>query len=192
MELYKEIILPSLVNDVRSIYWEHIDPLGMPSYDPNRTLRYVKINVRDSKQQALVEILEKYPFLTDHLLLFKLPPGHNTGIHMDGLGDKLPHRNFSCNIAIEGSSTNGKTEFYDVKQSDFFFDTTNTTRFLKPGASAVKIDEYALQDNPILVNTQIPHCVNNTNSETTRVSVSWTVHSRWSWDMIANFIDNEV
>lgn len=192
MELYKEIILPSLVNDVRSIFWDHIDHLGMPAYDINRSLRHLKVDASNDKHQALVKILNKYPFLVGHLLLFKLPPGFSTDVHLDGLGDKLSIRRFSCNISIEGASANGLTEFYDVKESDFFYDTSNTTRFLKPGAPAVKIDEYALLDNPILVNTQVPHRVNNTQSEIKRVSVSWTVHPRWTWEMIANFVDNSL
>jgi hypothetical protein len=183
---YREINLPSLVKDVQVIFWEHIDPHGLPPH-PTRPLRAFRVSATDSKHQAIRDIMVKYPFLDDHLLLFKLAAKTSTGIHLDGLGDKV-ERNFSCNIPVSGCTVNSLTEFFQIDTNNLFYDKVNMTRFLKPNSPASKIYEYSMIDNPVLCNTQIPHRVNNTQGSETRVSVSWTVRYNWTWDKIADYI----
>jgi hypothetical protein len=58
-----------------------------------------------------------------------------------------------------------------------------------PGAPKEIIDHYVLQDCPILVNTQIPHRVNNSNNTENRTSVSWTIKDSWSWEEVINYLE---
>lgn len=183
---YKELTLPSLVKDVQAVFWEHIDPHGLPPY-PNRPLRAFRVSSTDSKHQAIRDLMVKYPFLDDHLLLFKLAAKTATGIHLDGLGDKV-QRGSSCNIPVEGCTEKSPTEFFEINPNDLFHDRINTTRFLKPNSTAKKIYEYSMTDSPVLCNTQMAHRVNNEQGNDVRVSVSWTIRRGWTWDKISEFI----
>lgn len=183
---YREIILPSLVKDVQDIFWDHINPHGLPANA--RTLRGVRIDKDNPAHQQMIGITEKYPFLAYHMLLFVLSPGGATLLHKDGV-DENHNRQRSCNIPVSGCSENGVTEFYKANRNDFFVDVANATRFIKPRSQTTKIYEYALVDNPILCDTQLPHRVTNEKSKETRISVSWTTRREWTWDMIADYVE---
>jgi len=187
MEHFKEFVMPSLVTDVQSVFWEHIFPMGQ--YNRNQTLKNVHIGLARVEHGAMNDIIKKYPFLHRHLLVFTLPPNFATNVHMDGLGTNETARRYSCNIPIEGCDNNCITEFFEVDHTKFVADVPSTTRFLRPGSEVNKLAEYRLTTNPILTDTQFPHRVNNRASDVRRVSVSWTIdHVNWSWDKIANFV----
>lgn len=182
---YRKIVLPNLVEDVKSIFWDHIHPYGLPK--ESRMLRAVKINEKDPAHQTISGIPKKYPFLDYHLLIFIIPPNQSTLIHLDGMGDKN-NRGLSCNIPVSGCTEQGLTEFFDADITDFYTDHVRTTRFIKPGSSQNKVFEYSLTDNPVLCDTQYPHRVNNIQSSQTRISVSWTTRPDWTWDMISDYV----
>jgi len=187
MEYFRELVLPSLVADVQSLFWKHIDPYGLPAL-PTRKLRALTISPDDPRHQAMRDIMSKYPFLVEHMLIFKLPPQGSTGIHLDGLGGELPSRKHSCNIPIEGCTADSVTEFFEVDHNDLLHDKVNTTRFLSLDKPSTKLCEYILVDNPVLCNTQAAHRVNNDNGKGTRISVSWTVNPNWTFDGVAKYV----
>lgn len=187
MEYFKEFVMPSLVTDVQSVFWEHIFPLGQ--YNRNQSLKNVHIGPNRIEHRAMNDLIKKYPFLTQQLLVFTLPPNFATNIHIDGLGDETTPRKFSCNIPIEGCNGKCITEFFEYDDEKFVADVPSTTRFLRPGNELTKLAEYNLTVNPILTNTQMPHRVNNRANSVKRISVSWTIdHVNWTWDKIANSV----
>ena len=186
MEYFRELVLPSLVTDVQAIFWEYLFPHGI--WNRNQTLKNLGISYDNPDNKQILLILNKYPFLHNHMLIFTLPPKFTTHIHMDGLGDKNRPRNYSCNIPIEGCNNNCITEFFDADQSKFLADVSGTTRWHNPIEPTEKVAEYILINNPILTNTQFPHRVNNSNNLDKRISVSWTVKNDWTWDQITNYI----
>ena len=180
--LYKELVFPSLVKDVQRIFWKHILPFGR--FNRNQTLKNIKIDTSISEHQPMTELMIKYPFLSNQLLVFVLPAGVATPIHMDGLGNESTNRKISCNIPVEGCD-HCVTEFFNADIKDFRADVPGVTRYLKSDSVAVKIGEYRLLENVILTNTQSPHRVDNTNGIVTRYSVSWTIEdSIWSIEAI--------
>lgn len=181
--LYKEIVLPALVNEVQAIFRECIDPSAGTSKIP---LRSFLIDADNQLHAPMLEIMSKYPFLDRHMLVFKLPAGIATGIHLDGLGNKQ-ERIYSLNIPVAGCTENGTTEFFDVDPNHIFFDARTMTRFLINGKPSTKIDEYALVQNPFICYTQHPHRVNN-QSDQLRVSVSWTIKKDWLPEQVAELV----
>lgn len=182
VSLYKKIIFPSLVDDVQKIFWDHIFPYGR--LDRTNLLKNIKIDTSNPNHLPVTELMIRYPFLSNQLLVFMLPAGASTPIHMDGLGNHLTNRKISCNIPIQNCE-NCITEFFDAELNDFRHDIPGTVRYLKADAIATKIGEYQLLKDPVLTNTQKPHRVDNSKGLATRYSVSWTIEDTlWSAEAI--------
>jgi hypothetical protein len=186
---FKEIYYPELVKDVQEIYWEHIDPLASPRPDPNRPLRRL-FTEKKPEFEKLHAMRAKYPFLGPHMLLFKVPVKWSTEIHLDGT-DEITTRLTSFNIPIKGCTTNCVTEFYDAEDEDFWKDPLSHTRWLLPRKTPNKIYEYSLTTNPVLTNPQVPHRVNNLTGTEIRVSVSWTIDPKFSWEHMCKYFDDQ-
>jgi hypothetical protein len=185
MQTFKEINLPSLTQRVQSIFDDHIDPYMTHSVD------HLELDPDNPKHKELFKVISAYPFLSDHMVLFKLPPETCTAIHIDGFADNSK-RIYSCNIPIVGCTPECVTEFYQTNPNDFFEEQREQTRFVIPNRPTVKIGEYSLVYNPVLVNTQTAHRVNNTSKTQTRTSVSWSVRTDWTIEQIAKTVDLRV
>jgi len=185
MNTYLELYYPEIVSDVRSIYWNHISPIGLKTKG-----NYIKSVLIDSalpEYEELRAIVNKYNFLSRHLLLIKLDPHFSTPVHLDGAEDGR-RRAISFNIPIEGCNGDCVTEFYNNPESDFIKDVPKATRWLKDDvAPTEKIGEYRLKENPIMVCPQTPHRVNNLEGSKTRLSVSWTLRLDWNFEQAAEY-----
>ena len=182
MQTYKEINLPSLTERVREIFWQYINPYMAHNVD------HLELDRNNSEHEPMFKVISAYPFLSDHMVLFKMPPMACTAIHMDGFADDSK-RIYSCNIPIEGCTAECITEFYQTNHTDFFEEQREQTRFIIPNRPTVKIGEYSLVYNPVLVNTQTAHRVNNTSKTEVRTSVSWSVRTDWTIEQIAKTVD---
>lgn len=194
---FQEIIFPELVKDVQEIFWDHIDPIG---FQPLHTMRKEGIigmeqpDIPTDEFSEIARLREKYPFLDRHMLLFKLRPGFATEIHIDGHPEngRIKQRNVSINIPISGCNDLGITEFYSNPEEDFYLEKRFNVRVLKKENTPIKILEYALKENPILVNPQVPHRVSNLLNTEYRVTVSWTLDLSWSWEDAVKYFSNKI
>jgi hypothetical protein len=194
---FQEIVFPELVKDVREIFWDHIDPLG---FQPLSTMRKEGIigleqpSILTDDFKEIDQLRKKYPFLDRHMLLFKLRPGFSTEIHMDGHPDngRIKQRDVSINIPISGCNESGITEFYGNPEDDFYLEKRFNVRVLKKENTPNKIFEYSLKENPILVNPQVPHRINNLLNTEYRITVSWTIDLSWSWEDTLKYFSNRI
>ena len=186
-DLYKELILPSLVKEVQSIY-PYLNVLAnkfntSKSLYSARTLSFH--NSTDELYNPILKIVKKYPFLAKFLRIFKITPGTGTLIHIDGLSQS-EIGNYTINIPILGCSKLCPTEFYEVSPEHIFSDSILKTRTIEEH-NAKKIDEYFLIDNPFLCSHQVPHRVFN-NSKVDRITISWGIEVNWTPDKISKLI----
>jgi hypothetical protein len=199
MKNYIEVDFPDLVTDVKDIYWNHILPIGRFSVvDEKVTGRYVRpgfqvssvfIDEKLPAHQPLRLLLNKYTFLARHLLIISVDPRAISPIHLDGadLGRRRP---ISCGIPIIGCDTNCKTEFFDIPPDGFWLCDSTKTRWVKENIETPKIDEYTLTDNPIIMNPQIPHRVNNLTGTVHRLTVNWTVNTSWKFNNAVDYFQS--
>jgi len=194
-----EIFYPELVNDVRAVFKEHIFPYADPTDKPGASLRYLIIDSRQ-EYKSLNSLLEKYIFLSEHLFIFRLRPQQETDIHTDGIvhdAKMTPNlrgwkRQYSLNLPIKNCTSQCKTEFFNVENHAMFVDQPSNTTWLKAGEPAEKIAEYCLENNPILMNPQVPHRIINSSHDMYRISVSWTIKPDWTWEKLqAHFFDRQ-
>jgi hypothetical protein len=193
---FREIYFPELVTDVRKIFWEHIDPLAfqpLPAMRKEGIIGFEQPERYPDQYKQIAEIREKYPFLDRHMLLFKLRPGFATDIHLDGHPEngRVGQRNVSINIPISGCNETGLTEFYDNPEEDLYLEKRFNVRVMKKDIIPNKTLEYALKENPFLVNPQYPHRVNNINNSEYRITVSWTIDLDWTWDYAQEYFSNK-
>lgn len=185
MNTFLEIHYPELVSDVKDIYWEHIHPIGLKAQ--GNYIKSVLIKNNDIEYEALSSIVKKYNFLSRHLLLIKLDPNFSTPVHLDG-AEEGRRRAVSFNIPISGCNGECVTEFYNNVEDDFIKDVPKATRWLKDGVSAgLKIGEYRLTENPIMICPQTPHRVNNLEGDSVRLTVSWTLRLDWNFNQAAEY-----
>ena len=179
-DLYKEIKIPLLVKEVKSIF-THIDDLSN-KINTSKSLYSVStinfLNENTELYKPLIKIVEKYPFLQKFLRVLRIKPNYAIAIHMDGL-EKTNLTDYNLNIPISGCTNDCLTEFYKVKPEHIYTDFKKNTRFVIDGSPIEKIDEYKMIDNPFLCRTQVTHRVIN-NSDIYRVSISWAVKKEWS------------
>jgi hypothetical protein len=192
---FREIFFPDLVKDVQGIFWKHIDSLGFQPLPIMRREGIIGMEQPLTFQEnwkEIAHIREKYSFLDRHMLLFKLQPGFATEIHLDGhpRNGRIKQRAVSINIPISGCNDLGITEFYNNSKEDFYLEERFNVRVMKKEIVPIKTYQYALKENPILINPQYPHRVNNIENNVYRISVSWTLDLSWSWeDALNNFSD---
>lgn len=198
-KFFVEIFYPELVNDVKKIFKDHIFPYAEPKDKPGKSLRYLIVtNLGDENLSK--NLLKKYDFLSEHLLVFRLPPQLVTPIHTDGIVNdsagteqlRAWRRHFSLNIPIKNCDELTKTEFFKVQENSMFEDQPTNTTWLKAGELAEKIGEYCLKDNPVLMNPQIPHKITNYSRDIYRISVSWTIKPDWSWEQLIKHFYNRL
>lgn len=196
---FVEIVYPELVQDTQKIFYDYIFPNAIPKKEILNTLRYLTVEELEDHNQIKI-LIKKYEFLGEHLLIFSMPPQLCTAIHTDGIIDNADNthglrgwrRNYSLNIPIKNCNELCKTEFFTVNEGSMFNDVPTNTTWLKAGESAKKIAEYCLKDNPILMNPQIPHKITNSSDNTRRISVSWTINPKWSWEQLILYFQNRL
>lgn len=188
-ELYKEIKIPNLVNEVNSIF-KTIDFLSKKNnsskslYSVN-TINFLNETENNEEYKPLFNIVKKYNFLQKFLRVLRIKPSINLTLHIDGLKN-TNLTNYNLNIPISGCSNSCVTEFFDVDEKYIIADKKMNTRFVKRDAPIKKIDEYKLLENSFLCYTQIPHRVIN-NSNVDRVCVSWAVKKEYTVEKILNY-----
>jgi hypothetical protein len=158
------------------------------NYTKIKKIDNLELDPNNPKHDALFKVISEYPFLSDHMVLFKMPPNVCTEIHLDGLADAT-RRIYSCNIPIQGCTPECITEFYQTNLDDFEDQLEHILRFIPPNRPTVKVAEYSLVYNPVLVNTQTAHRVNNTSKTEVRTSVSWSIRTDWTIEQIAKTVD---
>lgn len=183
------------MKDVQEIFWTEIYPKRHQSrqevLDKGIFISSV-LKTDDSEQYAFIDRLqEKYPFLSKHMFVFDMPPYFATPIHLDNGPEERERINgkrlLSINIPIEGCGPRCPTEFFKVAPEDLVFIRSANVTAVFPDAPRELVDQYVLEDCPILTNTQEPHRVNNLENDGTRISLSWTVKDTWQWDEVVNF-----
>jgi hypothetical protein len=188
-ELYKEIKLPHLVDEVNSIF-NIIDNLSKKNntskslYSVN-TINFLNESESNVEYKPLLDITNKYKFLQKFLRVLTIKPSINLALHIDGLKN-TNLTNYNLNIPISGCSDSCITEFFEVDEKYIITDIKRNTRFVKQNAPIKKIDEYKLLENSFLCYTQIPHRVIN-NSNIDRVCVSWAVKKEYTIEKILNY-----
>jgi hypothetical protein len=193
--VFKEIVFPELVNDVREIFWDHIDNLGTQDLPTMKKEGIYSLNELDHPAFKPISLLrKKYIFLDPNMLIFKLRPGFATEIHLDGHPNngRIKQRPISINIPISGCNKNGITEFYSNPESDFYLEERFNVRVIKKDVSPIKTFEYSLLDNPIVTNPQVPHRINNIENSEHRITVSWTIDLSWTWEDTINYFENNL
>jgi hypothetical protein len=192
---FQEIIFPELVRDVQNIYHEHIDRIEFQPLPIMKKEGIIGVGIKDTIEFTEINRLRnKYPFLDKHFLIFKLRPGFATEIHLDGHPEVsyIKQRPLSINIPISGCNKNGITEFYSNSEDDFYMEKRFNVRVTKPGIVPSKTVEYALLENPIIANTQVPHRVNNLNNTEYRITVSWTTDLSWDWNAALEYFKERI
>lgn len=194
---FHELNFSELVNDVREIYWDHIDPLGFQPLATMRKEGIIAIEqpiIPTTEFEEIAKIRKKYPFLDRHMLLFKLRPGFATEIHLDGhlKNGRIKQRMVSINIPISGCNELGITEFYSNLEDDFYLEQRFNVRVLKKECAPVKTLEYTVKENPFLTCPQIPHRINNILNTEYRITVSWTLDLSWSWEDAVEYFSDKI
>jgi hypothetical protein len=193
--VFKEIVFPELVNDVREIFWNHIDKLGFQDKPIMKSEGIFGVNDIDHPAFRPISLLrKKYTFLDPNMLVFKLRPDFATQIHMDGHPNngRIKQRPVSINIPISGCNKYGITEFYSNSETDFYLEERFNVRVLKTDVAPIKTYDYALLDNPIITNPQVPHRINNIANPEHRITVSWTVNISWTWEDTMKYFQNKI
>jgi hypothetical protein len=188
--LFKELNFPELVSNCRKIYDEHIEPLSVQQVPIMKTEGILSV-FSNNNTLEINKIRKQYPFLSKHLYIFKMRPGFKTYIHLDG-HDKhmLGKRDLSLNIPISGCNSLSTTEFFNIPEKDFYLEPKFNVRVTKPDIEIPPPSyTYYLKDNPFIVNPQTPHRANNELNDVYRISLSWTINSKWKLDEILEFVN---
>lgn len=186
-----------LAIEIQNIFWDKIFSIREQNNSitiKNGTFIASVLKINDSEKFNFIDkFQEKFPFLSKHIFVFDLPPGFATPIHLD---DGPPEREringkrlLSINIPIQGCDELCPTEFFNIDPKFLVFIREANITGVFPGAPTELVDQYVLKDCPILVNTQVPHRVNNSNNTKNRTSVSWTIKDSWSWDEVINYLE---
>lgn len=184
---YLEVNLPELVSDIQ-FEFERLNKIesNAISFGPYRSLQFYR---PEDEYRQFDYLFEKYPFLFKHSLLFILETDNIGVLHRDNLPNpKNRIRSVSLNIPISGCSTEWKTEFYDVPPEDMHWNAA-VNAFVPNSTSTddyKKVGEYYLKDKPVLVNTQVPHCIIPNKATKPRISLSWTTTFE-DWDEAVAF-----
>ena len=189
MNNYKEFEWPEFSNKIREIFQEHVLLQSTVVY--KNSVNMVQLNHTTTE---LNKLQQKFDFLSNNLLIFTQAPSSSSIIHVDNKPG-VTGRIFAFNIAISGiENKSAITEFFEPKIKDQYSVTTGDTdssfgTVVFEEVDCNKIDEYFLYDNPILINTQIPHRVNNMHKSLTRISFSWTIDPELSWEQAIERIE---
>jgi len=198
MENYIKLDYLDLIRDVQDIYWEHIIPIARYVVEdklvtgryarPGFQVSSVFINKEEPRHDPLKKIFRKYNFLSHHLLVIAVDPGAISPIHMDGGEKKRP---LSLNIPIQGCDLNCTTEFFSMKEENFWLCQRTSTRWEKDGVETPKVDEYRLTDYPVLMNPQVPHRVNSLEGKSQRLTVNWTARLDWRFEDAVEYFKSQ-
>lgn len=202
----------AFARDIQEVFWKDIFPVltsqkkDEASANPNKhsllevfnrtkVVRSVENLYNSPELEFFNRIQEKYPFLSMHMFIFELPAGFATPIHVDEGPEERERINgkrvFSINVPIKGCGKLCTTEFFEVDPKDLLFVRSANTIVPRPGAPIKLFDQYVLEDCPIIIDTQIPHRVNNIKGIESRLSVSWTIKDSWSWDAVVNYLETK-
>ena len=186
---FLEVNLPELVTDIQTEFhklnnFQNYEDFGykfMFLYNTETDIRYTDAQLNDIQR-----LLDKYPFLNPHTLIFAIKPNWPSILHRDRT-DSNGNRAVSINIPISGCSSDWKTDFVNLPDEDMYWAPEKNAFLPKPGVTIPKkFAEYSLTDKPIIVHTQIPHRITNYGSDKTRVSLSWTTKFR-TWESAVEF-----
>jgi hypothetical protein len=113
----------------------------------------------------LLNIKNKFPFLSDIFNVYVHPPGYSVPIHIDA------QRFCAINIPIQNTK-NSNTIFYKKDNNlDIEYESRRIINLVK--SPTEECFKFTLT-KPTLINTTYPHSVIN-NSDKTRVIISWSV-----------------
>jgi hypothetical protein len=192
---FSEVDMPELVAKTKEIFWEHIYGKSESNKAAMKSEGILSLLLRDIPEHAVVNELRKdYPFLSKHLYLFNMRPGFVTLVHLDGYPEGVVgQRPMSINIPIRGCTDLCTTEFFDMGEDEFYVELRFGTRVPKPNIELPPVmASYCLQQNkPMIIDTQVPHRVNNLINTEYRTSVSWTITPGWTLEKILDFVKNK-
>lgn len=163
-----------LTTDIQSCY-NYICSI-QKSMHPDDALKTAVFKNGSKEREPLEWIFNKYNFLMGYVLVWELPAGNSIRAHRDGpltLEQGNP-RKIALNVPVSGCNESCVTSFYDVDEKYVYVDQEARSRFIKTGSPVKKIDEYRLLDEPIVLDTQIFHDLDNTKNFEKRISISWT------------------
>ena len=125
-----------------------------------------------SKEPYLVEMRNKYPWLSDIYNIFLTSANYVVPIHIDKI------RNCSLNIPIQYTEDSYTICYETGNNPDL---STNAVKVYDVVLSEVKeVFRYTL-DRPVIMNTKVPHSVIG-GPEANRIIMSWSVSSNYSYE----------
>lgn len=125
----------------------------------------------------MVNIHNRYNFLSDRFNIYTLNPKSSWRIHIDA------KRNAALNIPIENSAC-ARTDFYESVDNDSL-ELVLEKAFYVLKKEPKKIYSFFLQ-KPTIINTSIPHNVTNL-SDNTRIILSWSIVDRYSYSDVIKY-----
>ena len=186
MNNYKEFVWPDFTNYIRSIFDEHIYKYSKPNFGD--TVRCIKIE--DITHTKINDLYDKFCFLGGDILVLTHKPNSFSNIHIDGEVGQT-YRKLALVIGIQ-NTLESTTEFFNTSTDDYQLikniDNPSYQSRTFDINNCIKIDEYCLLEYPILINTQVPHRINNKNNGT-RISLSWTIDPELSWEQAIERIE---
>ncbi len=159
------------LSKLKDIVFRNID-----KFQPNLAThqRYVK------DEPYLVELREKYPFLSQLYNIYPTPPSYVVPIHI------CPERGCALNIPIQYTE-DSYTVFYESKNSNDIKMTYSVPRIYHIIESEmVEVFRYTLTE-PVIMNTLLPHGVFG-GPETTRIIMSWSITTDYTYEKIRSLI----
>lgn len=106
---------------------------------------------RIKEEPYLIELQEKYPFLSNIYNIYSTAPGYRTPIHI------CPNRGCAINIPISYTE-DSHTIFYEIKDNAKLMHIKERIYDVIREEDATEVFRYTL-DRPTLMNTQLPHGV---------------------------------
>lgn len=182
---FLKLDMPDLMADIKQEVDKLLNIQRVDNFGGYKAIRFYH---PDEEFRQFDKLLVKYPFLFPHTLLFQLTPLDYQVIHRDNLPNPdSAVRTVSLNIPISGCNDTWVTEFFDIPKEDMFWsDKANAFVPKKEIGPLKKLTEYTLKENPVLVHTQIPHRIQDTNATAPRVSLSWTTQFT-TWESALEF-----
>lgn len=121
------------------------------------------------KEPYLVELKEKYPFLSNLYNIYPTPPGYTVPIHI------CPERGCALNIPIYYTQ-DSHTVFYEAKDQ-LEMDYSVPRIYYTISSEMVEVYRYTL-DQPVVMNTQLPHGVFG-GPDMIRIIMSWSIDTSY-------------
>lgn len=155
----KYVFVPNMIFDINRI--KEIALRNLYRVEPTLAIhqRYVK------KEPYLLELQERYPFLSSMYNLYPTPPSFVVPIHI------CPERGCALNIPIKYTE-DSYTVFYEP-ESELKTRYSKSRVYDIVDSKMIEVYRYTL-DRPLIMNTLLPHNVFG-GPKDTRVIMSWSI-----------------